>query len=84
MTSNPEHAFVKVLETESLSDIALIKGILDAEGVRYFFQGENMMLVPQMASAILMVAEKDVMRTVELLRPLKLNYTRILWDKPGK
>jgi hypothetical protein len=83
MKSKPEHAFAKVLETESLSDIALIKSILDPEGVRYFFQGENMMLVPQMASAILMVAEKDVTRTVELLRPLKLNYTRMVWNKPG-
>jgi len=75
MNSDSESTFVKVLVTDSLTDIALIKSVLDAEGVRYFLQGENMMYFAD--PAILMVVEEDVEKAAELLRPLKLKFTRM-------
>ena len=72
-TMEPESTFVKVLETSSLTDIASIKSILDAEAVRYFLQGEYIRYLGPYATAILMVADTDVEKSVELIRPLKLN-----------
>ncbi len=70
----PEPAFIHILKTQSLTDIASIKSVLDAEGVNYFLQGENMShIVPYVDPAVLMVVETDVEKTIELLRPLKLN-----------
>ena len=74
MKSKSESAFVKVLETDSLTDIAVMKGALDSEGVRYFLQGENMKFIRPLDRTILMVAEEDVNRVIDLLKPLKLNY----------
>ncbi len=80
MKPKTESTFVKVLETDSLSDIAIIKSVLDAEGVHYFIQGENARFLQPMGPALLMVAEEDVKTAVELLKPLKLNYA---WSTLG-
>ena len=74
MKSNIDSTFVKVLETDSLSDIALIKGVLDAEGVEYFIQGENAKFLQPMGPAILMVAKKDIEKATKALKAVKLNY----------
>jgi|WetSurMetagenome_2_1015567.scaffolds.fasta_scaffold498749_1 hypothetical protein len=75
MKSKSVPAFVKILETDSLRDIAMIKSVLDAERVRYFIQGENMKFIrPVVDIAKLMVSEEDAQKVVELLKPLKLNY----------
>lgn len=74
-----EAPFVKILETDSLTDIALIKSALDSEGVRYFVQGENMKFIRPVDPAVLMVAEEDVQRAVKLLRPLKLSYSGLIF-----
>jgi hypothetical protein len=74
-----EAPFVKILETDSLTDIALIKSALDCEGVRYFVQGENMKFIRPVDPAVLMVAEEDVQRAVKLLRPLKLSYSGLIF-----
>lgn len=71
--------FVRVLETDSLTDIASIKSTLDAEGVRYYLQGENLKYLRPLDPAVLMVAEEDAHRAIELLSPLKLHY--ILFGK---
>ena len=84
MTSDTKSTLVKVLETDSLTDIALIKSVLDAEGVRYNIQGENMNYIRPLDSAILKVAEKDVKKVVELLKPLKLNYNRLVFGLKKK
>jgi hypothetical protein len=82
MPSKSESTFVMVLETDSLTDIALIKATLDAEGVRYFIQGENMKYIrPGDQSARLMVRQEDVRKAVDLLKPLNLRYVRIVLDK---
>ncbi len=74
MKSKTEPTFVKVLETDSLSDIAIIKSVLDAEGVDYFIQGENAKFLQPMGPALLMVAEEDVKTAIKFLKPLKLKY----------
>jgi len=84
MTSDTKSTLVKVLETDSLTDIALIKSVLDAEGVRYYIQGENMNFIRPLDSAILRVAEKDVKKVVKLLKPLKLNYNRLVFGLKKK
>jgi hypothetical protein len=66
--------FVRLLGTNSATDIALIKSVLDAEGVRYFIQGENQSTIRPVDQAVLMVAEDDVTTALDLLRPLKLRY----------
>jgi hypothetical protein len=77
--SLPASAFAKVLETDSLTDIALIRSTLDNKGIKYFIQGENMKYIRNLDPAILMVAKEDVKTTIKLLKPLKLNYTRIIF-----
>jgi hypothetical protein len=77
MKSNEKSQFLKILETDSLSDIALIKSVLDAEGIRYFIQGENMkFLRPGDQPAYLMVHEQDAQDAITLLKPLDLKFTR--------
>ena len=77
MTSKPEPTFVKILETDSLTDIALIKGVLDAEKIEYFIQGENMKFIRPVDPALLLVAESNAQKVIALLKPLKLNFSRI-------
>ncbi len=79
MKSKAEPTFVKILETDSLTDVALIKSVLDAEGVRYFLQGENMSVIRKLDPAVLMVWGDDARRAVDLLRPLDLKYVRIIF-----
>jgi hypothetical protein len=85
MPSKSDSTFVMVLETDSLTDIALIKANLDAEGVRYFIQGENMKYIrPGDQSARLMVHQEDVQKAVDLLKPLNLRYVRHVFDKHSR
>jgi Putative prokaryotic signal transducing protein len=81
MKSTSDPTFVKVLETDSLSDIALIKSVLDAEGINYFIQGENAKFLQPMGPAILMVAIEDFDKTTEALKAIKLNY---VWGNSGR
>jgi hypothetical protein len=81
MKPNPKSMFVKILETDSLTDIALLKSTLDAEGARYFLQGENMKFIRPIEPAILMVAKEDEKKAVELLRPLNLSFSWIVFEK---
>ncbi len=81
MDGEADAKLVKVLETKSASDIALIKATLDAEEIDYFIQGENMTFIQAYDAAALMVREKDVKRVIDLLKPLKLNYKRLNLDK---
>ncbi len=78
--TDDESKFVKVLETSSLTDIALIKSALDAAKIKYYIQGDNMILVRPVDAAALMVDERDAKKAIELLKPLKLNYNQVVWD----
>lgn len=84
MTNKPESSFIKILETDSLTDIVSIKSVLDAEGVRYFIQGENMKFIRPSDPAQLVVLDEDVEKAVTLLKPLNLSYVRIIFGKRSK
>ncbi len=70
---------MRVLETHSLTDVALIKSALDAHDIRYYIQGENMIFIRPLDPAVLMVANEDAKKAFELLEPLKLKYARIIF-----
>jgi hypothetical protein len=81
MKKKPESKFVKILETDSLTDIAMIKSVLDGSGIRYYIQGENVRYLRPVDSAVLMVQDEDVKKAVALIKPLKLNYGAIYFDQ---
>ena len=65
----------EVLSTFNPGDIALIKSVLDGEGIIYFFQGEHFTYVRPLAlPARLMVKKDQVEQVRELLKDLKLSY----------
>jgi len=74
-----EPAFIEyeeVLSTNSPSDRVIIKSILDAEGITYFFQGENVAAYVYHAIPVrLMVRKDEVMTAIDILRDLDLSFT---------
>jgi hypothetical protein len=66
--------FVKILETGSLTDIALIKSALEGE-IEYYIAGENMVYNFPNFTASLMVAAGDAEHAVEILRQFDLKFT---------
>ncbi len=82
LPTDSQTTFVKILETDSLTDIAFIKSVLEEEEIEYFMQGENMKFIDTfLGPMVLMVAENDVKKVVELLEPMNLAYTRINFGK---
>ncbi|NLN39006.1 MAG: DUF2007 domain-containing protein [Smithella sp.] len=62
---------VEVFSTYNPGEIAVIKSILDGEGIRYFFQGENInLLIAAGSRPRLLVDEQDVDRVRDILREL--------------
>ncbi len=74
----PDPDFVEyeeILSTFNPADIALIKSILDAEGITYFFKGEHFTYVRPFADpARLMVAVDEAEEAREVLKDLNLAY----------
>ncbi len=67
-----DEEFVEVFSTYQQGDISFIKSVLEGEGITYFFQGENsIMLIAAGAYARLLVKAEDVERAKEILRDLK-------------
>lgn len=67
--------FVHVLSTYNLGDIALIKSILDNEGIEYFLQGENTAYIRgYMDPTILMVKNDQVEIVKELLKDFHVKW----------
>jgi len=63
----------EVLSTYNPFDIAIVKSILDAEGIRYFFQGEQFLYVQPFAlPARLMVETGQAEEAMEILKDLDL------------
>lgn len=63
--------FVEVFSTYQQGDVSFIKSILDGEGISYFFQGENsIMLIAAGAYARLLVKAEDAERAKEILQDL--------------
>ncbi len=75
-SQNDDITFIPVLSTYNLGDIALIKSLLDNEGIEYFLQGENTAYIRgYMDPTILMVREDQVSTVKELLKDVKINFT---------
>ncbi len=77
---NADHEeFVEVFSTYQQGDISFIKSVLDGEGISYFFQGENsIMLIAAGAYARLLVKTEDAERVKEILRDLGFLESRAL------
>ena len=67
--------FEEVLSTFNPADIALIKSLLDGEGIIYFIQGEHFSYMQPLAlPARLMVKRDQAEEAREILKDLKLSY----------
>jgi len=65
---------VEIFETFNEGDIAMIKSIFEANGIRYFLKDENFhTLRPLVQPVVVMVVDKDVERAKKLLSELKLS-----------
>jgi hypothetical protein len=66
-----DEEFVEVFSTYQQGDIAFIKSVYDGEGITYFFQGENsIMLIAAGAYARLLVKTDEADRAKDILRDL--------------
>jgi hypothetical protein len=68
--------YEQVLATNSPSDRALLKSILEAEGITYYFDGEH--AAPYLYHAVpvrLMIKKDQVATAIEILKDLDLSYT---------
>ena len=73
----PEYfKFERVLSTYNPADVAIIRSILDGEGIAYYFHGENFMnMRPLVEPARLMVDHEQAEEVKELLKDLDLSIT---------
>jgi hypothetical protein len=66
-----DEEFVEVFSTYQQGDISFIKSVLDGEGITYFFQGENsIMLIAAGAYARLLIKADEADRAKEILQDL--------------
>jgi len=68
--------YVQVLETHNAGDRVFLKSILEAEGITYFIQGEN--VAPYVLNALpmrLMVKKEQAEKAREILKDIKLSYS---------
>lgn len=71
----PEYIeYEEIMVTYNPADVALIKSLLDAEDIIYYFHGENFMHVrPLVEPARLMVDKEEAESARELLKDLNLS-----------
>jgi hypothetical protein len=67
--------FEEILATYNPGDIAIIKSLLDSEGITYYFLGDHLTLRPMGDAARLMVAKEEAESARELLANLDLSYS---------
>ena len=79
----PEYvAFSPLLATYNPGDIALVKSLLDGEGIVYFFQGEHFTYMRPLADpARLMVRTDQLPAAADILKDLDLSYVAINLEK---
>jgi len=79
----PEYIeYEEVLGTYNAADIALLKSILDVEGLTYYFLGEHFMYVRPLADpARLMVKKDEVQKALDAIEGLELSYMAINLSK---
>jgi hypothetical protein len=75
--AEPEYVkYAEVLSTYSPGDVAIIKSVLDGEGITYFFQGQS--AAPFLNYAIpmnLLVKKDEVPTAVEVLKDIEISVT---------
>lgn len=77
--------YVKVLKSGNLSDIAIIKSILDSENITYYLQGEHInYIIPPVLPAVLMVRKDQAVKAVEILKDLQLSFEIMDQDKDAE
>ncbi len=65
--------YVEVMGTYNPADVALIKSILDAENITYYFNAEHFMYVRPLAETVrLMVKREEAEKAKDILRDLDL------------
>jgi len=65
----------ELVSTFNLADIAVIKSLLDAEGIAYLAQGEQFHLVRPLVEPVrFLVAEGDLDRALPLIESIRLSY----------
>ena len=70
--------FVEIMGTYNPADVALIKSILDAENITYYFNAEHFMYVRPLVEPVrLMVKTDEAEKAKEILRDLNLAITGI-------
>jgi len=67
----PDAKFIPVMETRNAVDIAEIKTVLEAEGITFYIQNEEMSIGYRSRSAKLLVLQDDVDKAVQLLNEMK-------------
>jgi hypothetical protein len=67
--------FEEILQTYNPADIAVIKSLLESEGITYYFKGDHLTLRPIGDAARLMVSREEAESVRELLSDLDLSYT---------
>lgn len=73
-----ETEFQELLETYNPGDIAMIKSILDEDGIEYYFRDENFTyLQPLVQPARLMVEKRRAEEARDLLKDLTLSHKGI-------
>jgi hypothetical protein len=73
--------YEQVLGTYNAGDIAIIKSLLDAEGITYFFKGEHFMYVRPLADPVrLMVKKDEVEDAMAILQDANLSFRGINVD----
>ena len=79
----PEYVeYEEVLGTYNPADIAVLKSILDSEGITYFFHGEHFTYVRPLADpARLMVKKDEADLAREVLKDLNLSFMGINLEK---
>ena len=74
--------YQEILSTFTPSDVAIIKSLLDAEGITYFFQGET--VAPYLYNVVpmrLLVEKDEVEAATEILKDLQLS---LIYGRPYK
>lgn len=67
--------YIEVLDTFNPFDIAIIKSLLEAEGIRHYFIGENFGgIYPMVTAPKLMVIKEHKETATEILKDLDLTY----------
>ncbi len=73
--------YEEIVRTFNPADVAVIRSVLDGEGITYFFKGESFLLVrPLVEPAALMVKKDEAARARDLLEGLNLRYKGITGD----